>query len=185
MNYAEWIAAYVERTPNLYGKCVSATLEMVEVFPELKRIAGWADEVEHFWCVTPTGEIVDPTAAQFAGPGGIEYREFKPGDEVRVGRCMNCGDSIYRAVPALDDPSYATSICSDECEEEAAAELRARDPRRDQGLKPGAYTGRVSKISEHEDGSFRASFEITGETTYTPGKTMKRFVRDESEDSDE
>jgi hypothetical protein len=113
--YSKWISDYVARTPYMRGRCGSATQEMVESFPELRRVPGWASAVEHWWCETPEGEIVDPTVSQFDGDE-VSYKEWKPGDEVRVGRCMNCGIDIWRAVQTLtgDRPC----ICSDECSED-------------------------------------------------------------------
>jgi hypothetical protein len=110
----------------LRGACMVATAEMCAAFPELTRVAGFCDGTEHFWCiVTATGEIVDPTAAQFEGNGELDYRPFTPGDVVRVGRCMNCGDHIYAAVGALGDEGHAQSICGDDCRREFAAYLDA------------------------------------------------------------
>jgi len=95
---------------------------MQEAFPELRRVAGFVGAQEHFWCVSPTGEIVDPTAGQFrAEPKADDYREFQPGDEVRVGKCMNCGEPIYAKVESLDNPKHHRSACSHECEDELRA----------------------------------------------------------------
>jgi len=126
--YAAWIAAFAKRHHDrLYGTCQSATREMVETFPELKAIPGHvmvapAGRVEHWWCVTPQGEIVDPTAGQF-GAGVGEYIPWTPGTQVRVGRCMNCGEDIYKAVEALGGDREC--ICSPECHREMAESLRA------------------------------------------------------------
>jgi hypothetical protein len=138
--YQDWIDIYVAKQPQsegwpyLYGTCSIATKMMVEAFPgELRRVAGFANEREHFWCVTWNGEVVDPTVKQFfrneaeyrmlGGSSAIEYREFKPGDEVRVGKCMNCGTPIYAPVERLDDPKPRRSVCSDQCEDDLIAEL--------------------------------------------------------------
>lgn len=131
MTYEEWIVDWARRrNGHVAHRCVEATREMVEAFPELRRVAGWCCysggfEQEHFWCVAPDGTIVDPTAAQFENIEG--YREFQPGDEVRVGRCMNCGSGIYAAVESLMDPRYSRSACGSECERELLAGLN--DPR--------------------------------------------------------
>ena len=116
VTYTEWIADYRARTPTTRGRCVSACRTMVRAFPELTIVPGFArsawGEEEHAWCVTKSGEIIDPTDNQFPGP--ITYRAWKPGDTVRVGKCANCGDNIYRAVDSLDG-SQDTSICGTEC----------------------------------------------------------------------
>lgn len=121
--HAQWIAAYVEtRKGHVRGMCVGACREMRAAFPELIEVRGWANDAEHVWLTAPDGEIIDPTAAQFNPP--IDYRPFQPGDMVRVGRCMNCGDPIFAAVERLDDPKYARSTCDDECARELEASLR-------------------------------------------------------------
>jgi hypothetical protein len=130
MTYQEWIDAFLAKLPQINGRpyvrgaCMRATAEMAATFPELRRVAGFANGGEHFWCVAPDGTIVDPTVGQFFShlepidPSAIEYREFRPGDEVRVGKCMNCGADIYAAVERLDgdDRVRRRSACSDECE---------------------------------------------------------------------
>ena len=118
MTYSDWIRGYVAKNPHVGGLCASATLEMVKAFPELKRVAGYATtalhyRVQHWWCVAPDGSIVDPTVRQFQGLVP-EYEPWQPGMEVKVGRCMNCGDDIYRPVGSLDG-SMHMCICSDEC----------------------------------------------------------------------
>lgn len=127
MTYDEWIAAFVLRCEgHVFGRCSSATTEMVAAFPELRRVAGFVGSTEHFWCVAPDGQIVDPTAEQFAPWGGVDsadYREFQPGDEVRVGRCMNCGVDIYATVQSLNDPLARRSSCGPECDAELVASL--------------------------------------------------------------
>lgn len=119
-SYDEWIDAYVARTPIVRGSCGSATREMNEAFPELHRVTGFVTTMmgetsEHFWLETSDGDVVDPTASQFRG-GVLEYRAFQPGDEVRVSRCMQCGDDIYACLASLDDVPTRRSMCSDECE---------------------------------------------------------------------
>lgn len=133
MSYDDWIATWVSQRPFIRGLCGSATKAMAQVFPELEIVAGWVNfrggRSEHFWCVAPDGSIVDPTASQFSGE--LEYQPFAPGDEVRVGKCLNCGAEIYASVERLDDASQARSVCSSEC----ASELEA-------GLSPDAYQER-------------------------------------------
>ena len=93
------------------AKCMEYTKALCDAFPELRRVCGFytapyyrgdngydvdveAPGQEHWWCVTPDGVIVDPTAAQFI-PGG-EYIEFDDAiHTIRLGRCMACGSDIY------------------------------------------------------------------------------------------
>jgi hypothetical protein len=116
--YEEWIATYLARVGNNgYGKCQAATGEMVAAFPELTIVRGHVEASwgrrSHFWCTAPDGSIVDPTAAQF--PALFGYDPWKPGDEIMVGKCMNCGEEIWAAVTTLDEPPARQFHCSDRC----------------------------------------------------------------------
>lgn len=124
--YEAWIDAYEAKQKSLLGMCASATMEMVADFPELRRIGGhvlvplWGRRA-HWWCETPDGEIVDPTASQF--PDIAEYEPFVPGSEVRVSRCMNCGDDIFACVDSLTEPlpkGTNTTFCTSACEADMA-----------------------------------------------------------------
>lgn len=123
--YADWIEMYLDRYDGRpVGLCGSATAEMVLKFPELRRVAGFVytnrGECEHFWCTTAEGEVVDPTAKQFEWISA--YVPWQPGDEVRVGACMNCGEGIYRRVQSLDEPGLNPGVCSEECFDELKKE---------------------------------------------------------------
>jgi hypothetical protein len=117
--YKEWVKEYLDRTPFLLGKCIDASKEMREVFPELREKKGYVQtlvwgEREHVWMVDEEGNIIDPTVGQFPH-GALSYREWVPGALTRVGRCMECGEHIWRCVDSLD--SEKESACSPECEE--------------------------------------------------------------------
>jgi hypothetical protein len=118
--YADWIRDYVEvRKGNVRQMCESATAAMVKAFPELERVPGSirfddSEGIEHWWCETAEGEVVDPTASQFS-ERSLSYVRWQPGMEVRVGRCMQCGWDIYDRPEKLDGPIQ--SICNKECEE--------------------------------------------------------------------
>jgi hypothetical protein len=88
----------------------------------------------HVWLVNPDGDVVDPTRGQF--PGDITYEPWEPGDEVRVGTCMQCGAGIWRKVPSLEQTmdkvteslKYGKMVsltvpvaCSKQCEDDLAA----------------------------------------------------------------
>jgi hypothetical protein len=99
---------------------------MVKAFPELTIVKGHVETLEwgrrgHMWLRMADGTIVDPTASQF--PGILEYDEWKPGDEVRVGACMNCGEDIWRSVQTLDTEPYNPMVCSEECSVELEREF--------------------------------------------------------------
>lgn len=117
--YIEYIQRHHSRYEDCYGKCQQAAKAMQHQFPELRIALGHVETAlwglrEHAWLVTADGEIVDPTAKQF--PGILSYDEWKPGGEIEVGRCMNCGETIYEAVQSIEDVE-PKSICSDECAE--------------------------------------------------------------------
>ena len=65
-----------------------------DLLPELKPQAGHYGGSEHWWLVDKNGTIYDPTAEQFRP--GLEYIPYDPETtQIRLGTCMNCGDSIY------------------------------------------------------------------------------------------
>lgn len=129
MTYAQWIKDYEARMgTKVLGQCAKATQEMVETFPELIRVPGhvypmgWGKRA-HWWCVTPTGEIVDPTASQFPGGFAGDYEPFEPGTEVRVGRCMYCGEDLYATIMRLDEEPPHRTFCDDRCHDAMASEV--------------------------------------------------------------
>lgn len=117
MNYSEWIKVYISKNKIIAGMCGSATTEMCKEFPELKRVPGHVmlvngAYVEHWWCIDEASNIIDPTASQWDFLPE-EYIPWKPGDEVCVGRCMECGDSIYEKPDSLK--GNRKEFCSNEC----------------------------------------------------------------------
>lgn len=126
MSYLEWITAYSEQKEgNLLGRCAEATKAMVAAFPELTRVPGhvygyWGKRA-HWWCETADGQVVDPTASQFPD-AFLEYERWMPGDEVRVGKCMNCGSEIWREVKTLDEEPPRESFCDATCIKECFGE---------------------------------------------------------------
>lgn len=125
--YLEWIDQYVNDVPALLGRCKEACALMIKAFPELKEVRGhvwvpaWGKR-GHAWLKDMNGNIIDPTADQF--PGIAEYEAWNPGDECRVGKCMNCGDDIWKPLQTLDEDPGVYSICSDECEKEMMMYLK-------------------------------------------------------------
>lgn len=117
--YSHWIEAYVAREKHVLGQCMKASEEMQKVFPELELVRGhvyvpgWGKR-GHVWLQTKEGAIVDPTASQF--PEILEYEPWRPGDEVLVGKCMECGDEIWAEVNDLGEPGHARSFCDTNCE---------------------------------------------------------------------
>jgi hypothetical protein len=88
--YQRWIAATVRG--NLRGRCAAWTRRMQQTFPELRRVGGIVAPADrspregvalvqqHWWLLTPAGQVVDPTARQFGWP--LVYVEF--GDEAAL-----------------------------------------------------------------------------------------------------
>lgn len=123
--HSEWIAAWLSDN-NPYGQCKEACAEMMEVFEDLTLVPGhvftnWGMR-DHFWCVDTAGNIVDPTATQFGWV--MEYEPWVPGTEVRVGKCMECGEEIWEAVQDLSDVPRK-DMCNDRCARAFEADLNA------------------------------------------------------------
>lgn len=109
--YEEWIT---ENAGDPLGRCVDLTNAMVERFPELKKVRGHyycpvRGERAHWWLVTPAGELVDPTKAQFPSNGGGKYVEWEEGAEEPIGKCANCGEYSYESQGGND------TVCGDAC----------------------------------------------------------------------
>lgn len=117
--YQAWIQEHYPTYKEAYGSCNEASHAMKEAFPELTIVPGhvycsWGKR-DHIWLTDPEGNIVDPTALQYQGTVS-RYEPWKPGDAVRVGKCMNCGSDIYANLQSLDGPAGRdTSICDAEC----------------------------------------------------------------------
>jgi hypothetical protein len=128
--YAAWIKEHYPTSESALAKCASATTAMVAAFPELRRVAGllchgdYVEDLEHFWCVTPAGEIVDPTRHQYNQMMLMGYYEIKPTDPIfgkSQKKCMDCGHYFYE--PGVD------GLCSERCRVAFFAYLNA--PARD------------------------------------------------------
>lgn len=115
--YARWIAAYAEeRNGNLTAQCGVATQRLVKDHPELERVRGGVvlftgNFAHHWWCITPDGTIIDPTAAQFTGI--VSYHPRDESQPAPTGKCPNCGEYCY------DDNDF----CSKRCERSYLAYL--------------------------------------------------------------
>lgn len=112
--YRSWCEANVQ--PPVRGKCLMYADRMLTAFPELRTVRGHVGKVhrdcEHWWCVTPDGTVIDPTAAQFRV--GSVYIPFVEGSDEPTGVCPNCGEYCFNGV----------SVCTAECQREYAAYLR-------------------------------------------------------------
>ena len=117
--YNEWIVANgFDGELAVLGRCEETTVAMVTAFPELKRVRGhyicpWWGRRAHWWCVTPEGAIVDPTAAQFPSynaafqsKGAGEYVPWTEGAPEPTGKCLDCGEEVFGGA----------NFCNEECE---------------------------------------------------------------------
>lgn len=116
MIYNEWMEKYND-AHDVSLMCAEATEEMVIQFPELIRVRGHVistkrlDEVPHWWCTDPNGNILDPTEKQFG-----QIIAYYPHDESLpepTGKCPNCGGYCYTG----------STMCCGACEEEYIAYL--------------------------------------------------------------
>lgn len=125
VTYSEWMTNYkASQGGMLLGKCREAVQRMSQAFPELTAQRGhvhcaWGKRA-HWWLTTPDGEILDPTRDQFPGP--VDYEEWETGEPVRVGKCMECGDEIWKVVDSLDNVRTAT-FCGETCHDAFSASL--------------------------------------------------------------
>lgn len=123
--YATWIEDLQRRRGgDVYNACEEVTLEMLAAFPELRRVRGLVEMLEHpderrrphWWLVDEHGVIVDPTREQF--PGAIAYEEVAEERGKVDGRCLNCDGLVYRN----DDHG---GCCSEACATALAAYYEA------------------------------------------------------------
>lgn len=101
--YTAWIVTDIVKHNGLVrGRCQEASARMVEAFPELRHVRGYARldngfAPAHWWCEREDGAVVDPTATQFEGVIGYdEYNEDKHGP-LPIGKCGDCGTEVYKA----------------------------------------------------------------------------------------
>jgi len=86
-------------------------------FPELRLARGYVfdgcwGERTHWWCVTPDGEVVDPTSSQFPALLPGSYQELGPNDRIPSGRCPNCGETVYDGATFCDSSCYSAMVTS-------------------------------------------------------------------------
>lgn len=105
--YKAWISENYPSYESAYGNCADATSEMIAEFPELRRVSGfyyaalWGRR-EHFWCISPDGEVIDPTAVQFPCKGNGAYEEVTDPSLIPTGRCLDCGEDVYNSKTFCD-----------------------------------------------------------------------------------
>ena len=115
--YRAWIDGHVTTVQAARGQCRVVSQQMADVFPELRVVRGhYVDCLigrrPHWWLVAKDGEIVDPTAIQFAPCG--DYEEWDESRPEPTGKCHHCGEPVY-------DQS---AFCSRKCREKADVFMR-------------------------------------------------------------
>ena len=131
--YQAWIDANCPDPKLTLGRCKQFALKMKEAFPELRVTNGFVtlllydEALTHWWCVTPDGVIVDPTAGQYIWNGTpiAEYEEITDDhDERRFPKvkCMECGEYYY-VKPELNGTMHTKA-----CESAFIADLNERCP---------------------------------------------------------
>lgn len=120
----------VERAEVVYGRCQQVVKQLVAAHPELTAVAGFFGPVdraeeripgdEHWWAVTPTGEIIDPTVEQFGGDEGVYTPWRRDYHYVYKGCCMNCSEPLF----ALAEASRRET-CSKECSDAVSNHLNS------------------------------------------------------------
>ena len=118
-NYWQWIANHQPTDPR--GQCANVTQAMAEAFPELRRVRGhYVCPLEgrrpHWWMETASGEVIDPTAAQFASNGIGEYEEHTGAEP--TGHCLNCGAMLFTG----------ELFCDRQCAEDCVEWMRQQKP---------------------------------------------------------
>ena len=103
-NYQDWINQHYPTSLSTRLKCKVISHRMVTEFPELKVVRGQIEveepcglpptKTQHWWCISPEGEVIDPTSHQYP----TRILTYQPVDESKgepTGKCMNCGDICY------------------------------------------------------------------------------------------
>lgn len=77
------------------GKCYEMCMNLILDDPTLTMVRGhyycpiWNTDEQHWWCVKPNGEIVDPTKLQFRSKGNGIYTPFNG-----MVSCEYCGKEL-------------------------------------------------------------------------------------------
>jgi len=99
MTPLEWIKTHYPTSESARLQCAEATLALTQAFPYLRRVRGHAMvEIHlrpHWWCLTETGDILDPTAHQWPNPPTF-YELLPDNFEEPHGKCLECGELLFR-----------------------------------------------------------------------------------------
>lgn len=108
--YQKWIDEHYPTWEAALGKCMEASKKMAAAFPELKTARGFAigpgvNYQQHWWCVDPEGNEIDPTIRQYGVP--LIYEPVADDDPLAMypqKKCMNCGEYYLQTPEHEDDP---------------------------------------------------------------------------------
>ena len=96
--YKDWISLKYPDKDSAYMNCHEAVLKLMVDFPELEAVPGYVyvglNYRPHWWCVLPSGEIVDPTAHQWESKI-LKYDSWE--GEEPIGKCLECGAYSYQS----------------------------------------------------------------------------------------
>jgi len=119
--YDKWRKEQFPDPAEARGQCENASRAMAEKFPKLRLARGFVHLLDggreqHWWCVDPHGNIVDPTWHQYIFMP-MEYEEVADDDPwvlYPTRKCMNCGQYF------LNSPchKWGGHACSKECDDE-------------------------------------------------------------------
>jgi hypothetical protein len=123
VKYQQWVDYHYPTPESAKHQCAEATVLMIKEFPELRRVCGlytthpWFT-VQHWWCETEYGDVVDPTWRQFkdvASEFWCRYTDKRRYGEINpppIGKCIYCGEMTF-ADPNWGDPQFCNSSCSE------------------------------------------------------------------------
>lgn len=76
---------------------------------------------QHWWCITPSGKIVDPTRIQYSWEG-IQYVPLDPAKHgpVPTGKCLDCGELLFSGLTLKE---FCDELCKSRTEKYMAEEM--------------------------------------------------------------
>ena len=125
VEYQLWIGLHLLLWDETHlGTCQPVCRAMQTSFPELALVRGHYHCPEwgrrgHWWLLTPDGEVIDPTVAQFPSGGSGEYEKWDESKPEPTGGCHNCGVEVFNNA----------SFCSDKCTTETIDYLNSSKSR--------------------------------------------------------
>lgn len=103
--YAAWIDANYPTCASARYRCGTAVQFMIAAFPELRAARGLVYG-EHWWCIAPDGNIIDPTWRQFdSAQCELLYSALDETKPQPTGYCTRCHGYAWNGA----------KFCSDDC----------------------------------------------------------------------